>query len=63
MKTRNLVAIGIPSGRCAERAKQLLQQAQTGKRSTAAVMMKPMGARLRPCTQPMPTMVAMLNGG
>ena len=31
-------------------------------RSTAAVMMKPIGARLRPCTQPMPRMLAMLKG-
>jgi RNA-splicing ligase RtcB len=38
MKTRNLVAIGIPAGPCAERAKQLLQQAQTAKRSTSAVL-------------------------
>jgi tRNA-splicing ligase RtcB len=38
MKTRNLAAIGIPAGACAERAKQLLQRAQTDKRSTAAVI-------------------------
>jgi tRNA-splicing ligase RtcB len=38
MKTRNLEAIGIPAGPCAERAKQLLQRAQTDKRSTSAVI-------------------------
>jgi len=33
MKTRDLAAIGIPSGPCAETAKQLLQRAKTVKRS------------------------------
>ena len=32
-------------------------------RNTAAVMMKASGARLSPCTQPMPRMLVMLNGG
>lgn len=38
MKTRDLVAIGIPAGACAERAKQLLQEAHTAKRSMAIVL-------------------------
>jgi len=38
MKTRDLVAIGIPAGRCAERAKQVLQKAQASKRSMAKVI-------------------------
>lgn len=38
MKTRDLVAIGIPAGRCAERAKQLLQDAHAAKRSMATVL-------------------------
>ena len=38
MKTRDLVAIGIPAGRCAERAKQLLQDAHSAKRSMATVL-------------------------
>jgi tRNA-splicing ligase RtcB len=38
MKTRDLVALGIPAGPCAERAKQLLQKAQTAKRSMATVL-------------------------
>src|SRR5689334_3633256 len=38
MKTRDLVAIGIPAGPCTERAQRLLQQAQTDKRSTATVL-------------------------
>jgi tRNA-splicing ligase RtcB len=33
MKTRDLAAIGIPAGACAETAKQILQQAKTAKRS------------------------------
>ncbi|HEU4937613.1 MAG TPA: RtcB family protein [Vicinamibacterales bacterium] len=33
MKTRDLAAIGIPAGPCAETAKQLLQRAKTAKRS------------------------------
>ncbi len=33
MKTRELIAIGIPAGRCAETAKQILQTAQAAKRS------------------------------
>jgi tRNA-splicing ligase RtcB (3'-phosphate/5'-hydroxy nucleic acid ligase) len=37
MKTRDLVAIGIPAGPCAERAKQILQRAQTAKRSMRMV--------------------------
>src|SRR5215831_2874034 len=32
-------------------------------RNTAAVMMKASGARLRPCTQPMPSTVMTLIGG
>ncbi len=32
-------------------------------RNTAAVMMKASGARLSPCTQPMPSRLVMLNGG
>jgi hypothetical protein len=31
-------------------------------RNTAAVIMKASGARLSPCTQPMPTMLLMLSG-
>jgi tRNA-splicing ligase RtcB len=38
MKTRDLVALGIPAGPCAEHAKALLQAAQASKRSTAAVL-------------------------
>jgi tRNA-splicing ligase RtcB (3'-phosphate/5'-hydroxy nucleic acid ligase) len=38
MKTRDLVALGIPAGPCADRAKQLLQRAQTTKQSMAAVL-------------------------
>jgi tRNA-splicing ligase RtcB len=38
MKTRDLVRLGLPAGPCAERAKRLLQEAQTKKRSTAAVL-------------------------
>jgi tRNA-splicing ligase RtcB len=37
MKTRDLVAIGIPAGPCAERAKQILQKAHAAKRSMSAV--------------------------
>src|SRR5438270_2888638 len=37
MKTRDLVKIGIPAGRCAEAAKQILQHAHAAKRSTASV--------------------------
>ena len=37
MKTRDLVAIGIPAGPCAEQAKQILQRAQTAKRSMRMV--------------------------
>ena len=37
MKTRELVSIGIPAGRCAETAKQILQKAKAAKRSMAAV--------------------------
>ena len=38
MKTRDLVRIGIPAGRCAEAAKQMLQRAHTAKRSMATVL-------------------------
>jgi len=38
MKTRDLVKMGIPAGRCAETAKQILQKAQTAKRSMAVVL-------------------------
>ena len=38
MKTRDLVAIGIPAGRAAEAAKQILQKAQREKRGMAAVL-------------------------
>lgn len=38
MKTRDLAKIGIPAGRCAEAAKQILQKAQTAKRSMTAVL-------------------------
>jgi tRNA-splicing ligase RtcB len=38
MKTRDLAKIGIPAGRCAEAAKQILQHAHTAKRSTATVL-------------------------
>jgi tRNA-splicing ligase RtcB len=38
MKTRDLVALGIPAGPCAERAKQLLQQAHAAKRGMATVL-------------------------
>jgi tRNA-splicing ligase RtcB (3'-phosphate/5'-hydroxy nucleic acid ligase) len=37
VKTRDLVAIGIPAGPCAERAKQILQKAHASKRSMRAV--------------------------
>ena len=37
MKTRDLAAIGIPSGACAETAKRILQIAHTAKRSMRAV--------------------------
>ena len=38
MKTRDLEKIGIPAGPCAERAKQLLQQAHSAKRSMRDVV-------------------------
>jgi tRNA-splicing ligase RtcB len=38
MKTRDLVRIGIPAGPAAETAKQILQRAQSAKRSTRAVL-------------------------
>ena len=38
MKTRELAKIGIPAGRCAEAAKQILQRAQNAKRSMATVL-------------------------
>ena len=37
MKTRELLALGIPAGPCAELAKQILQRAHTAKQSMAAV--------------------------
>ena len=37
MKTRDLVAIGIPAGQCAETAKQILQKAKAAKHSMRAV--------------------------
>src|SRR5438034_11491491 len=37
MKTRDLVAIGIPAGACAETAKQILQEARAAKRSMETV--------------------------
>jgi tRNA-splicing ligase RtcB len=37
MKTRDLVNIGIPAGSCADKAKQILQKAQTAKRSMKTV--------------------------
>ena len=37
MKTRDLVAIGIPAGPCADAAKAILQRAHTANRSMAAV--------------------------
>lgn len=37
MKTRDLVAIGIPAGPCADRAKQILQVAHSARRSMKAV--------------------------
>jgi len=37
MKTRDLIAIGIPAGECADTAKQILQQAHAAKRSTRTV--------------------------
>jgi tRNA-splicing ligase RtcB len=38
MKTRDLVNIGIPGGPCADRAKQILQQAHSAKQSMASVL-------------------------
>jgi microcystin degradation protein MlrC len=38
MNTRELVAIGFPAGACAERAKQVLQQARAAKQNMAAVV-------------------------
>jgi hypothetical protein len=38
MNTRELVAIGFPAGACAERARQVLQQARAAKRNMAAVV-------------------------
>lgn len=38
MKTRDLAKIGIPAGRCAEAAKQILQKAHAAKRSMATVL-------------------------
>ena len=38
MKTKDLVKIGIPAGRCSEAAKQILQRAAPAKRSMAAVL-------------------------
>jgi hypothetical protein len=38
MKTRDLAKIGIPAGRCADAARQILQEAHAAKRSMAAVL-------------------------
>ena len=38
MKTKDLAKIGIPAGRCAEAAKQILQDSHTGKRIMATVV-------------------------
>jgi tRNA-splicing ligase RtcB len=38
MKTRDLVAIGIPAGPCADTAKRILQQAPEAKRALASVL-------------------------
>jgi tRNA-splicing ligase RtcB (3'-phosphate/5'-hydroxy nucleic acid ligase) len=38
MKTRDLVRMGIPAGRCAEAAKQILQQADAAKRGMLTVL-------------------------
>src|SRR5690242_17057434 len=38
MNTRELVAIGFPAGACAERARQVLQQARAAKQNMAAVV-------------------------
>src|ERR1700680_3227068 len=38
MKTRDLAKIGIPAGRCADAAKQILQHTHTAKRSVATVL-------------------------
>ena len=38
MKTRDLAKMGIPAGRCAEAAKQILQRAHAAKRSMAIVL-------------------------
>src|SRR5918999_979812 len=38
MKTRDLVAIGIPSGPCADRAKRILQEAGAAKRGMTSVL-------------------------
>jgi tRNA-splicing ligase RtcB len=38
MKTRDLVTMGIPAGRCAEAAKQILQRAKTDKRGMLTVV-------------------------
>jgi len=38
MKTRDLAKIGIPAGRCADAAKQILQNAHAAKRSMPAVL-------------------------
>jgi tRNA-splicing ligase RtcB (3'-phosphate/5'-hydroxy nucleic acid ligase) len=38
MKTRDLVNIGIPAGPCADKAKQILQKAQTAKQSMKTVL-------------------------
>ena len=37
MKTKDLVRIGIPSGSCAEAAKQILQEGHAAKRSMATM--------------------------
>ena len=38
MKTKDLVKMGIPAGRCAETAQQILQEGHAAKRSMAAVL-------------------------
>jgi len=38
MKTKDLIKMGIPAGRCAETAQQILQEAHAAKRSMAAVL-------------------------
>src|SRR5262245_39536164 len=37
MKTKDLIRIGVPAGRCADTAKQILQDAHAARRDMAAV--------------------------